>query len=77
MGPDRYPALAEADLRALAPEVVFLPTEPYRFTARHRKELQALLPSARIELVEGRALTWYLSRTVEGLVLLRTGRAPR
>lgn len=74
VGPDRYPTLTAADLRALAPEVVFLPTEPYRFNARHRRELQALLPAARIELIEGRALTWYLSRTVEGLALLRAAR---
>jgi len=77
VGPGRYPTLGEEELRALAPDVLFLPSEPFRFTARHRSELQALLPATRIELVEGRALTWYLSRTVEGLVLLRTGRAPR
>ena len=71
VGPDRYPELTDQDLVALAPMVVLLPTEPYRFNARHKKELQALLPTARIHLVEGRALTWYLSRTVEGIALLR------
>lgn len=76
IGPARYPNLTNGALQALAPQVVFLPTEPYRFNARHRKELQALLPDARIELVEGRALTWYLSRTAEGLALLRERREP-
>ena len=71
VGPGRYPQLTEADLRTLAPEVLLLPTEPYRFNARHKKELEAILPAARIHLVEGRALTWYLSRTCEGIALLR------
>lgn len=71
VGPAHYPRLTEAELQSLAPAVVLLPTEPYRFSARHKKELQEILPEARIHLVEGRALTWYLSRTVEGIALLR------
>jgi endonuclease-3 len=75
VGPRRYPPLGEDELRNLAPEVVLLPTEPYRFNARHKRELQAIFPEARIQLVDGRALTWYLSRTSEGLDLLRELRA--
>jgi endonuclease-3 len=71
LGPDRYPRLSTLDLQALNPEIVLLPTEPFRFNAQHKKELQGLLPQATIHLVAGRPLTWYLSRTGEGLELLR------
>ncbi|BDU70901.1 endonuclease III [Mesoterricola silvestris] len=67
VGPERYPVLADADLEALSPEVVLLPSEPYRFTRRHRDELARRLPGAEVILVDGRALTWYLSRTEEAL----------
>ena len=71
VGGDRYPVHPDADLERLRPEVLLLPSEPYRFTARHRAELQKRFPWAQVLLVEGRALTWYLSRTLEGLALLR------
>ncbi|MBS1785483.1 MAG: endonuclease III [Acidobacteria bacterium] len=71
IGPDRYPRLTEADLLLLDPALVLLPTEPYRFNARHAAELRRLLPRARVEIVDGQAMTWYLSRTEEGLRCLR------
>ncbi len=70
IGPEGYPVLEEAALEALAPQVVLLPTEPYRFNRRHAAELQRRFPEATVHLVDGRALTWYLSRTEEGLDLL-------
>ena len=72
IGPDRYPALSEADLEALAPEVILLPSEPYRFNRRHQVELQKRFPEAAVHLVDGQALTWYLSRTEAGLELVRS-----
>ena len=71
IGPDRYPTLSEADLGALDPQVILLPTEPYRFNRRHQAELQKRFPEAEVRLVDGQALTWYLSRTEAGLDLLR------
>jgi endonuclease-3 len=71
IGAARYPRLSEEELDALDPEVILLPSEPYRFTKRHAAELQKRFPGARIHVVEGQAMTWYLSRTVEGLVMLR------
>jgi len=71
IGPDRYPVLSEADLEALAPELILLPTEPYRFNRRHQATLQKRFPDTRIELVDGQALTWYLSRTEQGLDLVQ------
>jgi endonuclease-3 len=75
LGGDLYPVLSDSELEGLRPEVVLLPDEPYRFTARHRAELQKRFPQARVLCVEGKALTWYLSRTLEGLTLLRGLRA--
>jgi endonuclease-3 len=71
VGPDRYPTLSDEDLQALAPEVLLLPSEPYRFNRRHQTELQTRFPNARIHLVNGQTVTWYLSRTEAGLDLMR------
>ncbi len=71
IGPDRYPALSEETLVALDPRIILLPTEPYRFNRRHQAELQRLCPEAAVHLVDGQALTWYLSRTEQGLELVR------
>jgi len=71
IGPPRWAELSEAELKALAPEIILLPTEPFRFTKRHVNELQKRFPEAAIHLVDGQAMTWYLSRTEEGLAMLR------
>jgi endonuclease III len=72
IGPDRYPALTEGELEALAPQIILLPTEPYRFNRRHQAEMQKRFPAAVVRLVDGQALTWYLSRTEAGLELIRS-----
>lgn len=64
-----YPQLASADLAALAPERVLLPSEPFPFAARHALELAAatgLAPEC-FRLVDGAALTWHGARTAAGL----------
>jgi endonuclease-3 len=71
IGPERYSTLTDAELEALAPQIILLPTEPYRFNRRHRTELQKRFPTAAIHLVDGQALTWFLSRTEAGLELVR------
>jgi len=53
---DRYPRIPLEELRAMAPDVVVLPDEPYRFTADDGPEAFQGLPCA---LVSGRHLTWY------------------
>ena len=67
IGPDGYPALTEADLDALEPRVILLPDEPYRFTARHQAALLRRFPGAEVRRVDGKCLTWYLSRTEQAL----------
>ena len=60
-GRDRYPTLADADLAALAPDVVLLSSEPYPFAERHVPEVEALA-GGRAALVDGEAFSWYGSR---------------
>src|SRR5258708_24786171 len=49
------------------PDVVFLPTEPFSFTETHCDDFAHLLPRERVHVVDGYLLSWWLSRTVEGL----------
>jgi hypothetical protein len=70
IGPERYPTLTDPELDALDPQVLLLPDEPYRFTARHQAELQRRFPRCQVRRLDGRFLTWYLSRTEQGLAAL-------
>jgi ABC-type Fe3+-hydroxamate transport system substrate-binding protein len=67
---DRYPTYTAEDLRALAPDLVVLPSEPYPFRDRHAAELGHALPDARIELVDGRDLFWWGTRTPDAVARL-------
>jgi len=70
IGPGGYPVLTEAELDGLEPQVILLPDEPFRFTARHQAELQLRFPRAEVRRMDGRGLTWYLSRTEQALQAL-------
>ena len=61
--PDRYPETDLDEVVTQAPELVVLPSEPYPFRDRHRAEVAAALPAARVELVDGRDLFWWGIRT--------------
>jgi ABC-type Fe3+-hydroxamate transport system substrate-binding protein len=67
----RYPKLDPAELAARDPEVVLLPSEPYAFTADDAGEVAAAFGGARVELVDGRALTWYGPRLPAALASFR------
>jgi hypothetical protein len=54
--PERYPRIPLDELRAVRPDLVVLPDEPYRFTADDGPESFPGVPAA---LVSGRLLTWY------------------
>jgi ABC-type Fe3+-hydroxamate transport system substrate-binding protein len=55
-GPERYPRVEVAQLRAAEPDLVLLPDEPYPFTAADGPEEFA---GHRVVLLPGRLLTWY------------------
>jgi ABC-type Fe3+-hydroxamate transport system substrate-binding protein len=65
----RYFEVDPVEVRALAPQVVLLPTEPYRFGAKHVSEAaDAFAVDARaVAVVDGQALTWFGTHTLRGL----------
>jgi len=58
----RYPQLSEAEIKALAPEVILLSSEPFPFTEKHVLEFKALCPDAEVKIVDGEMFSWYGSR---------------
>ena len=60
--PISFADTSDDEIRALAPDVVLLSSEPYPFSAAHIAEVQALAPGARIVLADGEAFSWYGSR---------------
>jgi ABC-type Fe3+-hydroxamate transport system substrate-binding protein len=67
---DRYPTTDLDAVAALAPDLVVLPSEPYPFRERHRAEVSAAVPAARVVLVDGQDLFWWGIRTPAALTRL-------
>lgn len=70
----RYPRVDLAAVAAADPQVILLPDEPYPFAPRHLAALEPLrattaLRRRQVHLVDGRALSWYGSRTPAALAL--------
>ena len=68
----RYPRLQLTELIDLDPEVILLPSEPYRFRERHAGELLAQhgMSAARnghVYLCDGQNLTWWGVRTAAAI----------
>ncbi|TFF35513.1 helical backbone metal receptor [Mucilaginibacter psychrotolerans] len=61
----RYPQVTNQELIAAAPQLVLLSSEPYPFAQKHVEEIQALLPNAKIILVDGEMFSWYGSRLLQ------------
>jgi ABC-type Fe3+-hydroxamate transport system substrate-binding protein len=73
---ERYPVVDAGTVARLRPDVVLLPSEPYRFQERDRADVEAFLAGTAgvrvpIRFVDGRALTWYGPRIDWGLRHLR------
>jgi ABC-type Fe3+-hydroxamate transport system substrate-binding protein len=66
----RYPEVELEDLQLLAPEVVFLSSEPYPFREKHVREIKAALPQSSVRLVDGEMFSWYGSRLVKAVQYL-------
>lgn len=70
---ERYPRFALEEASRHAPEVILLPTEPFRFSESDAVEIATLLnesPAARegrIHIVEGELLSWYGPRVARAL----------
>jgi ABC-type Fe3+-hydroxamate transport system substrate-binding protein len=68
---DTYPTVDAADVVALEPDLVLLPSEPYPFAERHLAEYQRSFPHARVMLVDGQDLFWWGVRTAQAVDRLR------
>jgi ABC-type hemin transport system substrate-binding protein len=68
---DTYPTVELADVAALQPDLVLLPSEPYPFGERHVAAYAAAFPDARVVLVDGQDLFWWGERTVGAVDRLR------
>ncbi|WP_118972784.1 helical backbone metal receptor [Taibaiella koreensis] len=68
---ERYPAIDDEDIIARNPSLVLLSSEPYPFKEPHIQELQALLPAAHIQLVDGELFSWYGSRLLHTAAYLK------
>ena len=66
---ERYPTTTLLDARALGPDLVVAPSEPYPFGARHVRELEAV--AADVRLVDGRDLFWWGTRSAGAVERLR------
>lgn len=59
---NRYPELTEIAIKNLAPDYIFLSSEPYPFKEKHILALQKICPTSKIILVDGELFSWYGSR---------------
>ena len=58
----RYPNRNIEELKKLKPEYLFLSSEPYPFSEKHRQYFSKMLPESKIILVDGEMFSWYGSR---------------
>ncbi len=58
----RYPQVRLEDIREADPDLVFLSSEPYRFTEKHYSEFEKAIPNALPLIVDGELFSWYGSR---------------
>ena len=66
----RYPAL-EA-LSSAAADYVFLSSEPFPFSEKHKAYFQSLFPQSKIVLVDGEMFSWYGSRMLKAADYFKT-----
>jgi ABC-type Fe3+-hydroxamate transport system substrate-binding protein len=59
---NRYPVLSAEEIQALAPDYIFLSSEPYPFADKHIAAFKALCPQANVMVVDGELFSWYGSR---------------
>lgn len=67
----RYPVMTLDQLAALQPQIVFLPDEPYAFTAADGRKIEERFECRAIGPFPGHFFTWHGTRTLKGLRFLR------
>ena len=61
---ERYP---QVDISGCEVDRVLLSSEPFHFKQHHVEEVEALVPGARVSLIDGEMTSWYGSRAIAGL----------
>jgi ABC-type Fe3+-hydroxamate transport system substrate-binding protein len=64
---DRYPVLTAQEIKNMAPQYIFLSTEPFPFNMRHHDELHEISPTSKRLLVDGEMFSWYGSRLLKAV----------
>jgi len=71
--PQRYPQITLAEAARKKPDIIILPTEPYRFVEAEKAEFEVMgqevpaIRNRRIHIVEGELLSWYGPRVARAL----------
>lgn len=58
----RYPEVNASQIKGVAPDYIFLSSEPFPFSKEHIKELKQISPNSEVVLVDGEMFSWYGSR---------------
>lgn len=58
----RYPEIDPKVLAQVKPDLIFLSSEPYRFTEKHFDEFRSFSPTSQVLVVDGELFSWYGSR---------------
>jgi ABC-type Fe3+-hydroxamate transport system substrate-binding protein len=61
----RYPEVDAESLRAAAPELLLLSSEPFPFAEKHLAEFHEMAPCAKPLLVDGEIFSWYGPRLLQ------------
>lgn len=61
----RYPQISASNLQTADPDLLFLSSEPFPFSAKHIYAIQQICPKADIRLVDGALFSWYGSRLLQ------------
>lgn len=62
---ERYPEISIDELKDNNPDLIFLSSEPFPFKDHHVIELEKLLPTSKIALVDGEIFSWYGSKLIK------------
>ena len=69
---NRYPTMSLEQLEDLAPQVIFLSSEPYPFKDEHVQEMKTMFPESKVMIVDGELFSWYGSRLLHTPDYLRS-----
>lgn len=68
---ERYPMITGANIHLGNPDIIMLPSEPFKFEDEHAIEISAHTHDAATFFVDGQMFSWYGSRLVKSLDYLK------